>query len=65
MITMENMEKPIVTVVKHSNIRFATAFPFLIVANSPQKQRASSTTMKNMAPVLNGSDNEFTKNRSV
>ena len=65
MITIENRENPIVMVVKQSNTVLASTLPLFIVSKSPQKHRASNTTMKNAAPELNGRPRVFTKNRSV
>ena len=62
---MENTEKPITTVVKHSRTVFQNTFFFFSVTKRPQKHRASRTTMNTAAPVLNGRPSTFTKNRSV
>ena len=63
-MTMENSEKPITRVVTHSITVFQNTLSFFRVANSAQKHRASSATMKNRAPLLYGRPKPFTKMRS-
>ena len=52
-------------VVRHSMTVFQNTLLFFKVLNRPQKQRASTATMKNAAPVLYGRPRVFTKNRSM
>ena len=64
-MSMLNTEKPIIIVVRQSSEVFQNTLPLRSVANIPQKHRASSTAMKNTAPLLYGRPSTFTNSRSV
>ncbi len=63
-ITMENSEKPMTSVVTHRVTVFQNTFPFFRVENSAQKHRPRRATMKKTAPLLYGRPKPFTKMRS-